>query len=103
MNNVTFTRVKIFRNIKDFKFMRKLEQEKRDEIIKLVSTALKDKLAFMDNNSDISQLIKYRLVENNSYVFKSKNGDVCVNLFAGEHITIISSDFGFNLYTSSCS
>lgn len=97
MNNVTFTRIKIFRNVKDYKFTRKLEQEKRDEILQKVTSVLKDKMTVIDNSNDaINNLIKNKLVLNNAIVLSNKNNDVCVNLFGSEHITIIASAFGYN-------
>ena len=60
MNNVIFTKATIFRNIKDYKFVPKLEEEKKGEIVDKLTTALKGKMSLL-NLPSIDDKVKRHL------------------------------------------
>ena len=68
MNNVVFTKVSIFRNLKDYKFVPKLEADKQNEIIEKLSAAMKGKMNLTELSSinlDAQKVLKTnRLVTN---------------------------------------
>lgn len=101
MNNVIYTKASIYRNLKDYKFVPKLEVQKKEEIVNLLKTAFKTKLTLTNLQEADVELIK-TLKENSllkpnvNNVFLDKKKSVCVNLFDGEHITIVSCADGYN-------
>ena len=102
MNNVVFTKVSIFRNFKDYKFTNKLDSSKMQEILaKLEKSTDLNKLDLSQTDvSVLNYLENYRLVYKPvSIIFIKKNENLSINLFAGEHISIVSTDVGFNLET----
>lgn len=102
MNSVVFTKVSIFRNLKDYKFVPKLEEGKQNEIIEKVSAAMKGKMNLTELGSinlDAQKVLKTsRLVTNarcnNIYLGEQEN--LCVVLFDGEHLTINSVAQGYD-------
>lgn len=96
MNNLISVNVKIFRNIKDFKFVHKLSPEQKQEIVEILTTALKDKFILINMQSADEKTIE-TLKELNYYntkvknLFLSKDNKSCLYLFDGEHVTISSN------------
>ncbi|MBE7077048.1 MAG: hypothetical protein E7374_04110 [Clostridiales bacterium] len=100
MNNVIATKVEIFRNLKEYKFLPKLEENKKNEIVEKVEKAVslnKVDLATLDTNS-IDFLKEKELIGNSTYqvVLASKNNDLVVKFFEEEHVSIVSVCSGFN-------
>lgn len=83
MINVLNTEVSFYRNLKDYKFVPKLEQDKAIEIVEKVTPVLTSKLT--------------KSSESNS-TFVNKSVDLWVTLNEGEHIKISSKKCGFNLH-----
>lgn len=100
MNNVLSTRVTIFRNLKDYKFEPKLMPEKKQEIVDRLSLALKGKMSLLTLNQADVKVVSF--LKSNDLVlgatqnlFVSKNKNLAINLFCGEHISIVSTCEGF--------
>lgn len=101
MNNVLSTSVMIFRNIKDFKFESKLSVENRQQIVEILSSALNGKMSILNTSEADAGVIKHLknsnlLMPNTQNLFVSKNENTSINLFNGEHISIVSSCVGFD-------
>lgn len=101
MNNVISTKVNIFRNVKDYKFVPKLSVEHKEEIIQKLNTVFKDKLSLVNVPSADANVIKYlktnALIGNQTAnVFLSKKENLCVRMFENEHINIVSTCDGYN-------
>ncbi len=100
MNNVVFTKVSFFRNLKDYKFVPKLTDEKKAEIIEKIDASLDKELLKLDMNNLDSKTRDY-LVSNellntaSSTMFISKD-NVVISLFNGEHLTITASNIGYD-------
>ncbi len=99
MNNIVLTKASVFRNVKDYKFSPKLEENKRTEIAEKVKKALN--LPTMNvqeiETSVLNYLKNYNLIEKQAgQIMLKKEANVVINLFAGEHITITSSAVNFN-------
>lgn len=104
MNNVISTRVSIFRNIKDFKFENKLTQDQKQQIIKMLEPALKGKMSYLNINSADAKVIKplndnVVILQNTTDLFVGKEENIAINLFKGEHISVVCADEGFNKNT----
>lgn len=100
MNNVVFTKVKFYRNLKDYKFSNKLTAEKKSEIISKLKEILKGysfvEIANADENL-IKYLKNYKMINLKSKIlFFSQKENVCIDLFAGEHLKIIAVANGFD-------
>lgn len=101
MNNVISTRVSVFRNIKDFKFENKLTQEQKQEIIKMLETALKGKMSYLNINDADEKAIKplkdnVIILQNTKDMFVGKDENIAINLFNGEHISVVCANEGFS-------
>lgn len=96
MNNLIGISVKIYRNIKDYKFTHKLTPEQKQEIVELLMNCLKDKFILVNIQSADEKTIE-NLKEFNFYnpkiknLFLSKDNKTCLHLFDGEHIAILSN------------
>lgn len=106
MNNVINTKVSIFRNLKDYKFVPKLSNEHKSEIIAKVEQALKGEMSVLNlgdaGENVINQLKNNSLVlPNVSTIFISKK-NVSINMFDGEHLHIVSTGDAFskNIYNN---
>ena len=104
MNNVISTRVSVFRNIKDFKFENKLTQDQKSEIVKMLETALKGKMSYLNINDADENAIKplndnVIILQNTKELFVGKDEDIVINLFNGEHISVVCADEGFSKKT----
>jgi len=96
MNNLIFTRVNIFRNLKEYKFTAKLEKEKAYEIQEKVSKALGSNFHKVNLIEAEPTIIKYLnenglINKNSSVVYLDKKDSLSVNLFEGEHLRICST------------
>ena len=60
MNNIIFTKAMVFRNLKDYKFVPKLEEEKKGEIVDKLSSALKGKLSALNPSTANEKVIPTR-------------------------------------------
>ena len=99
MNNVICTNVKYFRNVKDYKFLPKLEEEKRKEIYDLVSKGVTKEMKFIDqsNKEDFNKLYELNLIlPNSKTIFADLKNDVVLSLFEDEHIKINAGGLGYD-------
>ena len=100
MNNFIFTRVSIFRNLKDYKFMPKLDKEKAQEIENAMDKALSENYSKVVLDNADATTLKY-LFENNlaskntKGVYLDKKNTISVSLFENEHIYIRSTGYGY--------
>ena len=100
MNNFIFTRVSIFRNLKDYKFMPKLEKEKAQEIENAMDKILGDSYSkvVLDNAdaTTLKYLFENNLVSKNTKgVYLDKKNTLSIALFEGEHLYIRSTGYGY--------
>ena len=100
MNSVILTKATIFRNVKDFKFSHKLNNEQKQEIANKVLFVLGEdyELLTLDKVNDkvLEYLKENNLINNNGSMFViSKKEAICVELFNGEHISIIATGENF--------
>ena len=99
MNNVIKTKVSIFRNIKDYKFVPKLDEKSMKEILDIVENNVKDmakiKVSTLDNNTLTYLMSNDLIFPNSQYVFAHKNKTVSINMFCGEHLVITSTCDGY--------
>ena len=99
MNNVIYTKVSVFRNIKDYKFVPKLEQNKKEEIVNKLLDVLKD-FNLIDLTKASEQIKEYiksmQITTKNNLVFLNQKNMSAVTLFDGEHITITNYAENFN-------
>ena len=101
MNNVLSTRIKIFRNIKELKFENKLTEEQKQQIIDLLQNALKNDMSYLNLPSADAKVISYLnsndlIIGKTQNVFVSKKDCLAINMFIGEHISIISTCEGYD-------
>ena len=101
MNNVIATKVIISRNLKDFKFTSKISEEEKQLILKKVDEALKGKMSLLNINQLDVQVFKHLkgqdLILNSSQnLFVGKRESLAINMFSGEHVSIVSTCDGFN-------
>lgn len=104
MNNVLFTRINIFRNLKDYKFLPKLEKEKAQEIEDKVKQTIGTDFYKLNLSSAEVGVINYLkenalISKNSQIVFANKKNNVSVSLFEQEHILIRATSFGFSKNT----
>lgn len=101
MNNVISTRVSIFRNLKEFKFEHKLTADQKQEIINIVQNELKNKMALINVNNANENVIKHLknnalILGNTQNLFVDKKEDLVINMFNGEHITIVGTSISYD-------
>ena len=100
MNNVVSTNITLFRNLKDYKFVPKIEQEKKIEIIEKVSTALKGKYEYINLSKADDKLIESlqsaHIEYSSQHVFVDKDKKIIISLFEDEHMTIKARVLGFD-------
>ena len=101
MNNVISTRVSVFRNLKDYKFENKLTPEQKQEIVEILQKELKNKMMLVNVNSMDEQVAKtlkenVLILGNAQNLFVDKKDKLAINLFNGEHITIVSAVDGYD-------
>lgn len=94
MNNVLFTKVSFYRNLKDYKFVPKLTEEKQQEIIEKLTQILPD-FKFVDvakiEEKTTKVLNKNFLLKTAKTLFLDNKTAVVINLFDGEHIEICTT------------
>lgn len=99
MTNIISTKITVFRNLKDYKFMPKLEKEKYLEIEAKVDDALKDltKINLTSTNGNTINFLNQNnlLAPRAKAVYLTKD-NVAVNLFAGEHLALIATCYNFD-------
>lgn len=105
MNNIIFTKATVFRNLKDYKFVPKLEEEKKDEIVDKLSSALKGKLSALNlstANGKVVESLKINRLFNSNYqtIFVSEKDNLSISLFNEEHLCIVSTSIGYDKTTS---
>ncbi len=101
MNNVISTSIIIYRNVKDFKFEPKLTAENRVQIVEMLEGALKGKMSLLNLKGADGNVVKHLtnnnlLMQNTQNIFVSKNDNTLINLFNGEHVSIVSSCVGYD-------
>ena len=101
MNNVISTKVTIYRNVKDFKFEPKLEPKQKQEIVDKLANVLKGKLSLLTLNQADGNVVSFLksndlILNNTQNLFVSKNDNIAINLFNGEHLSIVSTCDGFD-------
>lgn len=101
MNNVIFTKATVLRNVKDYKFVPKLEEDKKGEIVDKLSSALKGKLSSLNLSTADSKVIDYLKVNglfNSNYqtMFISEKDNLSISLFNEEHISIVATSVGYD-------
>lgn len=98
MNNIISTKISAFRNLKDYKFMPKLEQEKYSEIEnKIDSLTGFTKLRLENTNQSTIKFLKQnKLIEQNSKIVYLSKENVAINILCGEHVCITASCQGFD-------
>ncbi len=99
MTNIINTKISVYRNLKDYKFMPKLEKEKYAEIENKVDVALNDltKINLENTNSATINYIKQNnLLSNNSKAVYLTKDNVAVNLFGDEHLAVVATCNGFD-------
>ena len=100
MNNVIKTKVSIFRNVKDYKFSSKLDEKQQSEIIEKVKNALKDDMLYINLDKADASIIKF-LKSNDLVLGQTQNlfvkkDRIVINMFNGEHLTIVASCDNFD-------
>lgn len=100
MINVLLTRVSFYRNVKDYKFVPKLTDDKAHEIEDKVAAAL---AGIMDKKNldslteeEMKNLKSLGLVGRANQLYLTKNCEFSVNLFEDEHIKITACKTGFD-------
>lgn len=101
MNNVIFTKAYIYRNLKDYKFVPKLEEEKKQEIEDKLLSCLKDKMSLINLSTADKKVVDYLksnslLNSNYKSVLVSQKDNVSVSLFNGEHVCICATSVGYD-------
>ncbi len=100
MTNVLQTRVQFYRNLKDYKFVPKLTEDKKQEIISKVDTALDKELLKVDVNTFDQNMRDYlnqfNIVSNKSNTMFITKDNVAITLFDGEHLTICAGGAGLD-------
>ena len=100
MNNIISTKATIFRNVKDYKFVPKLTSEQKEEITQKLSSVF-PKFTLLNLPSSDGKIVKF-LRNNNlissktTNVLVSKDETISINLFEGEHISIVASSSGYD-------
>jgi len=101
MNNILFTKVKFNRNVKDYKFVPKLTNENKEELMTKLKELIGSKMSLISLNSADANMIQFletnRLLNvNSNNIFVSLKENLAINLFVGEHINLIATGFGYD-------
>lgn len=99
MTNIISTKISIFRNLKDYKFMPKLEADKAKEIEAKVDANLSGftKITPQTSNEHTKNfLMQTKLLNPKAKAVYLNKDNVAVNLLADEHLTIVASCPGFD-------
>ena len=100
MNNIISTKARVFRNLKDYKFVLKLSNEQKEEISEKLSKIF-NKFSLVSLSSADANVIKVLknnnlISQNTNNVLLSKEENVSVNLFEEEHVTIVATSQGYD-------
>ena len=100
MNNIISTKARVFRNLKDYKFVLKLSNEQKEEISEKLSKIF-SKFSLVSLSSADANVIKVLknnnlISQNTNNVLLSKDENVSVNLFEEEHVTIVATSQGYD-------
>lgn len=103
MNNIIATKISVYRNLKDYKFMPKLEQNKYAEIETLADKALGSLTKINPSNTNqhtLNFLLQNKLLNKKAKQVYLTKDNVAVNLLGDEHLCVVASSFGYdqNLY-----
>ena len=101
MNNVISTKVVIFRNVKDYKFEPKLDVNAKQEILEKVGAVVKGKMSTLTLNQADAKVVSILktndlIVGNAQNLFVGKDEHLAINMFEGEHLSIVSTCDGFD-------
>lgn len=96
MNSVITKKAIFYRNVKDYKFSHKLSVEQKQEIINSLLQVLGENYSLLNvANADatiINYLNKNSLInKNSSTLILSKSDPICIDLFNGEHLSIVAT------------
>lgn len=98
MNNILFTKVAFYRNFKDYKFVPKLTNEKKQEIIEKLTQTLPNFKLIESKNKDekTTKILSKNYLQSSAKVMllDAKNS-VVINLFETEHLEICATSFDF--------
>ena len=96
MNNILFSRLSFFRNLKDYKFVPKLTEEKQKEIVEKLSQILPN-FKVIDANQVEEKTTKFLnknyLKNTNKTMLLDEKNAIAIYLFNGEHIEICATSF----------
>lgn len=96
MNNVIRSKITLFRNIKDYKFVPKLNEEAKTKIINLVTEALPNFNVEETNNLNLKTTLYGLNATKCRTMLVNKLNDIAVTFFDEEHVNFTSACYGFN-------
>jgi len=96
MNSLILNKSTFYRNLKDYKFSHKLTQEQKQEIINKLLEVLGEEYSLLNVASLDVNVINYLnenslINKNSTTILLSKNKTICVDLFNGEHLSIVAT------------
>jgi len=96
MNSLILNKATFYRNIKDYKFSHKLSAEQKQEIVNKLTSALGNDYSLLTLNNLDFKILNYLnenalIDQNSSLIFLHKHQPICVDLFNGEHLSIVST------------
>ena len=102
MNSLISTKATFFRNVKDYKFSHKLKLEQKQEIINKLLEILGSDYSLLEISSLDEKVFNYLnenslINKNTTTIILNKNQSICIDLFNGEHLSIVAS--GDNSFT----
>lgn len=87
MNNLIFTKISIFRNLKDYKFVSKLTDAKKEEIKEKIVKLYPNYKQIQELNKD-KQANLTKFIQANSNCLVNEKLALAINLLNGEHVEI---------------
>lgn len=99
MNNVISTKISVYRNLKDYKFVPKLDNDKKGEIIEKLTYNLKsfEYINIKTANEKTLEALNNAYIEfNTPHILVDKDKKISISLFDGEHITINAKSIGYD-------
>ena len=100
MNNVLSTKATVFRNVKDYKFVPKLTNEQKEEIINKLSKVF-TKFNLLNIPSADPKVVNFLRINNlisskTTNILLSKDNDISIILFEDEHVSIVATANGYD-------
>ena len=99
MNNVIATNITLYRNLKDYKFVSKLEREKKLDIIEKLTKALAGKCVYINmsktDDRGMDNVQSLNIDYNSQHIFLDNDKKVLISLFEDEHLTIKTRTLGY--------